>query len=179
MTSADFNRTMLALLGAIVFVGLIMEYTSLVFAPQVLKVPGYALPTSSGAAATAAAPAAPKETPLPELLAKADPKKGEADAKVCATCHNFDKGGGAKVGPDLWGVVGRPIASAPGFAYSDAVKALGGDWSYEKLNDWIANPKAMAAGTKMAFAGEKEPQKRADILAYLQTLSDSPVPFPK
>jgi cytochrome c len=179
MTSAEFNRTMLALLGAIVFVGLIIEYTSLVFAPQVLKVPGFALPSSAGAVATAAAPPAPKETPLPELLAKADPKKGAADAKICATCHNFDKGGGAKIGPDLWGVVGRPVASAPGFAYSDSVKSLGGDWSYAKLNDWIANPKAMASGTKMAFAGEKEPQKRADILAYLQTLSDQPVPFPK
>ena len=179
MTSAGFNRTMLAFLGAIVFVGLIMEYTSLAFAPQVLKVPGYALPTSTGGAPAAAAPAAPKETPLPELLAKADPKKGEADAKVCTTCHGFEKGGAAKVGPDLWAVVGRPVASAPGFAYSDSLKSLGGDWTYEKLNDWIANPKAMAAGTKMAFAGEKEGQKRADILAYLQTLSDSPVPFPK
>lgn len=177
MTAADFNRTMLAFFGALVFFGVIMEFTALVFAPQVLKVPGYALP--SGASAPAAAPAAPKETPLPELLAKADAKKGEADAKVCATCHNFDKGGAAKIGPDLWGVVGRPVASAPGFAYSDAVKALGGDWTYDKLNAWIANPKAMAAGTKMAFAGEKEAQKRADILAYLQSLSDSPVPFPK
>jgi len=179
MTSADFNRTMLALLGAIVFVGLIMEYTSLVFAPQVLKIPGYALPSSSGPSATTAAPAAPKETPLPELLAKADAKKGEADAKICATCHNFDKGGGAKIGPDLWGVVGRPVASAAGFAYSDSIKSVGGDWSYAKLNDWISNPKGMAAGTKMAFAGEKDAQKRADILAYLQTLSDQPVPFPK
>ncbi|MGO9420175.1 c-type cytochrome [Roseiarcus sp.] len=179
MTAENFNRTMLALFGALVFLGLIMEYTSFVFAPQVLKVPGFALPGSAEAPAAAAAPEAPKEVPLPELLAKADAKKGEADSKICATCHNFDKGGAAKVGPDLWGVVGRPIASAPGFSYSDAVKGLGGDWSYEKLDHWIANPKGMAAGTKMAFAGEKEPQKRADILAYLQSLSDQPVPFPK
>ena len=179
MTAENFNRTMLAFFGALVFFGLIVEYTGLVFAPQVLKVPGYALPGSAEAPAAAAAPAAPKETPLPALLAKADVKKGEADAKVCTTCHSFEKGGGAKVGPDLWGVVGRPVASTPGFSYSDAVKGLGGDWTYDKLNAWIENPKAMAAGTKMAFAGEKEPQKRADILAYLQTLSDSPVPFPK
>ena len=105
------------------------------------------------------------------LLAKADAKKGAQDAKVCTTCHNFDKGGAAKVGPDLWGVVGRPIASVAGFAYSDSLKAIGGDWTYEKLDHWIANPKGMASGTKMAFPGEKEPQKRADILAYLQTLS--------
>ena len=179
MTAADFNRTMLALFGSLVFVGLIMEYTSFVFAPQVLKVPGYALPGSAEAPASAPAPAAPKEVPLPELLAKADAKKGAADAKVCATCHSFEKGGPAKVGPDLWGVVGRPVASSAGFSYSDAVKGLGGDWTFDKLNGWIANPKAVASGTKMAFAGEKDPQKRADILAYLQSLSDQPVPFPK
>jgi len=179
MSVSDINRSVVALLGAIIFAWLLGSYTSFVFAPQVLKVPGFALPTSAAAPAVAAAPAAPKETPLPELLAKADAKKGQADAKICGTCHNFDKGGAVKVGPDLWGVVGRPIASAPGFAYSDGVKALGGDWTYEKLNNWIADPKAMAAGTKMAFAGEKDPQKRADILAYLQSLSDSPVPFPK
>ena len=180
MSVSDINRSLVALLGAIVFVWLIGSYTNALFPDQVLKVPGFALPTSAGApAATAAAPAAPKETPLPELLAKADAKKGESDAKICATCHSFDKGGAAKVGPDLWGVVGRPVASAEGFSYSDSVKALGGDWTYDKLNTWIANPKAVAAGTKMAFAGEKDAQKRADILAYLQSLSDSPVPFPK
>jgi cytochrome c len=179
MTAATFNRTMLALLMAIVFLGLIIEYTSLVFAPQVLKIPGFLLPTSAGAPAAPAAPEAPKEAPLPDLLAKADVKKGANDAKICGTCHSFEKGGPTKVGPDLWGVVGRPVASAAGFSYSDSVKGLGGDWSYEKLNQWITNPKAVASGTKMAFAGEKDAQKRADILAYLQSLSDSPVPFPK
>ena len=110
--------------------------------------------------------------------AKADAKKGAPDAKICTTCHTFEKGGAAKIGPPLWGVVGRPIASVPGFAYSDSVKALGGDWTYEKLNDWIKDPRAIASGTKMAFPGEKEAQHRADILAYLQTVSDAPVPFP-
>ena len=133
MTAADFNRTMLALFGALVFFGLIMEFTALVFAPQVPKIPGYALPLAALPPPRPRA-AAPKETPLPEPLAKADATKGEADAKVCATCHTFEKGGAAKIGPDLWGVVGRPVASAPGFAYSDAVKAIGGDWTYDKLN---------------------------------------------
>ncbi len=180
MTWTEFNRVMLALLGAIVFVGLIMEYTSLVFAPQILKTAAFPLPGSAGEAPSAAAgPAAPQEVPLPTLLAKADVKKGEADAKVCTTCHSFEKGGGAKVGPDLWGVVGRPVASVAGFAYSDSLKGVGGDWTYDTLDHWIANPKGMASGTKMAFAGEKDPQKRADILDYLQSLSDSSVPFPK
>lgn len=105
--------------------------------------------------------------------------KGRQYANICETCHNVQKGGGAKIGPDLWGVVGRKIASVATFAYSDALKGVNGDWSYEILNKWITDPKAMAPGTKMNFPGEKDPHRRADILAYLQTLADKPVPFPK
>ena len=130
-------------------------------------------------AATAEAPKAAPETPLPVLMAKADVTKGENDVKICATCHNFKEGAGAKIGPDLWNVVGRPVASFPGFVYSDDLKKIGGDWTYDKLNAWIADPKAMAPGTKMAFAGEKDEKKRADILDYLHTLSDKPVALPK
>ncbi len=179
MTSYDTNRTALALLGSILFAMLLVAFSNLVFAPERPAVPGFALPSATGALAEAPAAAAPKETPLPVLLAKADAKKGAQDSKVCATCHNFEKGGAAKIGPPLWGVVGRPIGSFPGFAYSDSLKGVGGDWTYEKLDHWIADPKGMASGTKMAFPGEKDPQKDADILAYLQTLSDKPVPFPK
>jgi cytochrome c len=178
MHAADFNKTALAALGSILFAMLLVAFSNLVFAPQRPAVPGYALPTSAAPSAAPAAAAAPPEEPLPALLAKADAKKGAQDAKVCTTCHTFEKGGAVKIGPPLWDVVGRPIASFPGFAYSDSVKALGGDWTYEKLDHWIGNPKGMASGTKMAFPGEKEAQKRADILAYLQTLSEKPVPFP-
>ena len=93
--------------------------------------------------------------PLPPLLAKADVKKGEEDAKICETCHNFKEGAGAKIGPDLWNVVGRRIASFPGFAYSDWLKKIGGDWTYEKLNKWITDPKAMAAGPRWPSPGKK------------------------
>ena len=123
--------------------------------------------------------AAAAEEPLPDLLAKADAKKGEADAKACLACHSFDKGGPVKVGPPLYGVVGRNVASIPGYAYSDSIKAIGGDWTYDELFKWLTNPKMLASGTKMSFAGESDAHRRADILAYLQTLSDSPVPFPK
>jgi cytochrome c len=178
MTSAEFNRAGLALLGSILFAMLLVAFSNLVFAPQRSAVPGFALPSSAEKPAAAAA-AAPKETPVSVLLAKADAKKGEQVAKVCATCHNFQKGQGPKIGPDLWDVVGRPVASESGFAYSDAIKKIGGDWTYEKLFHWVADPKAMASDTKMAFPGEHDPQKNADVLAYLQTLSDKPVPFPK
>jgi cytochrome c len=178
MHAAEFNRTALAILGSILFAMLLVAFSNLVFAPQRPAVPGFALPSGSEQAAQAPA-AAPKEEPLPILLEKADAKKGEQVAKVCTTCHSFEKGGTVKIGPPLWDVVGRPVASFPGFAYSDSVKALGGDWTYEKLNDWTKDPKAIASATKMAFPGEKDAQKRADLLAYLETLSDKPVPFPK
>jgi cytochrome c len=179
MNSAEMNRTGLAVLGSILFAMLLVAFSNLVFAPQRPAVPGFALPSSSAEKPAAAAAAAPKETPVPVLLVKADAKKGEQIAKVCATCHNFQKGQGPKIGPDLWDVVGRPVASEAGFDYSDSIKKIGGDWTYEKLFHWVADPKALASGTKMAFPGEHDPQKDADVLAYLQTLSDKPVPFPK
>lgn len=179
MHSADTNRTALAVMGSILFAMLLVAFSNLVFMTPHLATPGYVLPTSAGGEKAAPVAEAPKAPPLPELLAKADPHKGEQIAKACATCHSFEKGGAAKIGPPLWGVVGRPVASIAGFAYSDSVKSLGGEWTFEKLAHWIADPKAMAASTKMAYPGEKDPQKDADILAFLQTLSDSPVPFPK
>jgi len=178
MESVNVNRVSLAALGSVLFVMLLVAFSNLVISPRIPAVPGFALPTG-GATAPAAAPKEAPEVPLPALLAKADPKKGEQIAKVCETCHNFKEGAGAKIGPDLWNVVGRPVGSFPGFAYSDALKKIGGDWTFEKLNDWIKAPSAMAPGTKMAFAGEKDAEKRADVLVYLQTLSDKPVPFPK
>jgi cytochrome c len=178
MDSENVNRVSLAALGSILFAMLLVAFSNLVISPKTPAVPGFALPTSGAATATNE-PAPPPSEPLPALLAKAEAKKGEQYAKVCQTCHNFEKGGGPKIGPPLWGVAGRPIASFPGFPYSDSLKAVGGNWTWEALNTMVSNPKMEASGTKMSFPGEKDPQKRADILAFLQTLSDSPVPFPK
>ena len=179
MDHVNVNRVSLSALGAVLFVMLLTAFSNLVMSPRTPKVPGFALPTSGPATEAAAGPAEPAQPPLPTLLAKADATKGAQFAKVCQTCHNFEKGAGPKIGPPLWGVAGRPIASVPGFAYSDSLKGVGGNWTWEALNVMVSNPKREASGTKMTFPGEKDPQKRADILAYLQTLSDSPVPFPK
>ena len=178
MDHVNVNRISLSALGAVLFVMLLVAFSNLVLSPRNPAVPGFALPTGEASHPAAEAKGAP-EVPLPALLAKADPKKGEHDAKVCETCHNFKEGAGKKIGPDLWNVVGRKVASVSGFDYSGAIKGVGGDWSYEQLNKWITDPAAMAPGTKMTFPGEKDANRRADILAYLQTLSDKPVPFPK
>ena len=114
-----------------------------------------------------------------ELIAKADPKQGEADTGVCKVCHKFDKGGGTLMGPDLYGVVGRKIASVEGFNYTPALKAHEGDWTYEKLDAWLKNPQAFAPGTAMAFPGVADDKKRAAIIAFLRTNAETPVPLPE
>ncbi|MFO1117117.1 MAG: cytochrome c family protein [Beijerinckiaceae bacterium] len=176
----EVNKMAGAVLGSLLVVMGLGFFSDALYAPDPMKKPGYALPAgdAAGGHATAAAPAAPAE-PLPVLLAKADAQKGQASAKPCTTCHSFDKGGPNKVGPALYGVVGRPKASEAGFSYSDAIKGKGGNWSFEDLNAFIQSPKAFAPGTKMAFAGEADAAKRADILAYLRSLSDNPAPLPK
>lgn len=179
MQTTTFNKVTMALLFVLLLTKGLGIFTSAIYAPVIPAKPGYALPAGTEAVAAAPAKPADNEPPLPVLLAKADPAKGQADTKVCQSCHNFEKGAGAKVGPPLYGVVGRPKASVAGFAYSDALKGKGGEWTYEDLNQFITKPSAYAAGTKMSYPGESEGSKRADILAYLQTLSENPVPFPK
>jgi cytochrome c len=179
MDSFEFNKIAGGLLGTLLFTMALGVFSDGIFSHAKLAKPGYDLPAAEegGAEGGAAAPAA--AAPLPERLAKADPKKGEASAKACTACHNFEKGAGAKIGPPLYGVVDRARASVPGFAYSDAMKSKGGNWTFDELDKFVANPKGDIPGTKMAYAGEKDPQKRADIVDYLNSLSDSPKPLPK
>ena len=109
--------------------------------------------------------------PIGPLLAKADPKRGEQLAKVCQTCHTFNKGGPNKIGPNLWDVTEEQIASVPGYQFSAALeKDKSEKWDQEKLNQWLYNPQSFAKGTKMTFAGFPKAQDRADVIAYLDTL---------
>lgn len=112
------------------------------------------------------------------LLAGASAEHGAQIAKQCEICHNLQEGQGPKVGPALYGIVGRPVASVPGFNYSAALKAKGGTWTFGALNTWLTNPRADVPGTAMTFAGLPEKQ-RADVIVYLDTLSKNPLPLPK
>jgi cytochrome c len=139
-------------------------------------------------AAAALAPAAPGAAPaagnapseIGPLLAKADPAKGQANTTryACAACHSFTEGGKSGIGPNLYNIVGAPHAHMQGFAYSEALKKVPGDWTYEDLNRWLAKPATYAPGTKMAFPGIPDPVARADVIAYLRSLSTSPKPLP-
>ena len=138
----------------------------------------------------AAAPAKDPAAPAPAasaagggeggaLLAKANAENGAGIFKKCATCHTYEKGKGKAIGPNLWGVVNRPKASFEGFEYSADMKAKGGNWTFADLTTFVTKPKAYVPGTKMVFNGLSNPEDVADVVAYLATLADTPVPLPK
>ena len=137
-----------------------------------------AKPASEGAAAGTQVAAVDTKA-LDGLLANASAERGAQVAKQCQICHNVEEGKGPKIGPDLYGVVDRPVASQPGFNYSAALKGKGGKWTFAALDKWITNPRADVPGTNMTFAGISKETQRADVIAYLDTLSKSPVPLPK
>lgn len=139
-------------------------------------------------AQNAAQPAAAAPAPEPAaggfvaLIAAADPAKGQAASRRCLACHTVEKTGANKIGPKLWGVVNRPVASVPDYSYSDAMKefSAGGQkaWTYSELDPYLLDPKAHVPGTKMVFPGIKKDDERASVIAYLRTLADAPAPLP-
>jgi cytochrome c len=143
-----------------------------------LEKPAIAIQGAPAEATTAAAKPA-ELPPIAPLLAKADVATGESTVKkLCTSCHTFNEGGKAGVGPNLYGVVGGPHAHMEGFNYTAGMKAKTGPWTFDELNEWLHQPSAYVPGTRMAFAGIKNDQQRADVIDYLRSLSANPVPLP-
>jgi cytochrome c len=178
MDSFEVNKIVGAILATfLVMVVLNITAEAVFTAPPPAK-PGYEVKIPEKTTTPAAGqPAAPEE-PIEKLLASASVERGQMTAKQCATCHTFDKGGPNAVGPNLYGVVGRPRASEPGYNYSAAMKAKGGDWSIDELNKFLSNPQGYIPGINMRFAGLPRGNQRADVIDYLNSLSDNPKPLP-
>jgi cytochrome c len=178
MDSFELNKILGAVLGTCLFVLSLNIAAGALYSPPKVTKPGYEIAVQEHApeADKGAAPAAAE--PIEPLLANASLERGEASAKKCIACHTFGKGEPNKVGPNLWGVVGRNKASHPGFNYSAALKAKGGTWTIDDINAFVTNPKAAVPGTAMTFAGIPRASERADLIAYINSRADSPAPLP-
>jgi len=178
--SFELNKILGAILGTCLGLLAINIAAGAIFAPTNPAKPGYEIevPEQKPGGQPQQQPQE-QQQPIEQLLANADVGRGENAAKKCAACHTFNKGGRPLVGPNLWGVVGRPKGSEAGFNYSAAIKSKGGNWTIDDINQFITNPKAFVPGTNMTFAGVSRATERADIIAYLNGLSDNPAPLPK
>ncbi|PZO79715.1 MAG: cytochrome c family protein [Mesorhizobium amorphae] len=180
MDSFEFNKVIGAVLGAFFLLFSVAIVSDAIFAAPAPERPGYVIeaaePQAGGAAEAAERPS------IAVLLASADADAGATAFKKCQACHSGEKGGPNKIGPDLWDLVNRPIATHEGFAYSGAMKEFsqGGTvvWDWDHLDHFLHGPKAYISGTAMSFAGLKRDDERANLIAYLRTLSDNPAPLP-
>lgn len=147
--------------------------------PTTLAENAYPIQIADAPAAGPAAPEAPSLEPVLPLLADADVAAGEAAFRACASCHTYEQGGPNRVGPNLWNIVGNNHAHIEGFNYSGAMQERHDEpWSYEALNAFLANPRQALPGTRMAYNGMRSVQDRANLIAWLRTLSDDPQPLP-
>lgn len=181
MDSFELNKMAGALLATVFVLMSVRLASDAIFHTEVPEKPGFVI---EAAEATGGEEAAGGEVaavePISPLLASADVAAGKTVFKKCASCHTIDSGGANKVGPNLYGIVGRGMGTHEGFNYSVGMKefAAGKTWDYESLSQFITKPKAYIKGTSMGFAGVAKPDERANLIAYLRNQAATPVPLP-
>ncbi|TIS56063.1 MAG: cytochrome c family protein [Mesorhizobium sp.] len=182
MDSFEINKLLAGFLGTVFIVFSVGIVSDALFHSAQPEKPGFAIEAAEESAEGGPAAPAAEAKPIADLLAKANVETGAAIFKKCQACHSGEKGGPNKVGPDLWDLIDRPVAAHEGFAYSAGMKdfSKGGSekWTYDNINQFITSPKKFVKGTAMGFAGLPKDEDRANVIAYLRTLSDNPKPLP-
>ena len=179
MNSFELNKILGAILATCLITLALNIGAGAIFAPEKPAKPGFNIAVKEQGEGEKAGAAKEADPPVDTLLAKASIEKGQGVAKQCQACHTFEKGGPNRVGPNLWNIVNRPRASEAGFNYSAGMKSKGGNWTFDELYKFLANPRGYIPGTAMTFAGLSRPEQRADVIDFLHTLADNPVPLPK
>jgi cytochrome c len=179
MDSFEWNKIIGAVLGTAIFIFVVRQAAEVIYEPEKPAKPGYVV--EGVVESTASAAATPAVETMPDwgtVLPAADVAAGKTISGKCEQCHDLSKGGPNKIGPNLYGVVDRARASHPGFDYSSAMKAKGGNWTYDELFKFIKSPGSYIAGTKMSFAGISSEKDRTNLIAYLRSNADAPVAIP-
>ena len=180
MNSFELNKVLGAILGTCLIMLALNIGAGAIFTPEKPSKPGYNIAVKEESAGEKAGAPKEPEQPIEALLAQASVEKGQATAKQCQACHTFEKGGPNRVGPNLWNIVGSGRGEdRGGFNFSAAMKGKGGTWSFDELNKFLTNPRGYIPGTAMTFAGLSRAEQRADVIDYLRTLADNPLPLPK
>jgi cytochrome c len=179
MDDLKFNKYAAGVLCGLLLIMAGVKIADVLLPHQELAEDAYPFDVAATAQTDSTQTEAPKGAdPILAMLAAADIAAGEKTGKKCAACHSFNEGGKTKIGPNLWNIVNAPVARDSGFSYSGAMADLGGVWSYTALNHFFYKPKQWLKGTKMNFAGVKKAEDRANVIAWLRSLSSSPADFP-
>ena len=178
MDSFELNK----IIGAILLVALLIiglgKISNLVFKVNKPEKAGYKVEVASVDTETEVEEIIKKEVDIASLLSMGDLSHGEKVFKKCAACHSINSGGGNKIGPALYNVVGRQIGGLSDYKYSKALVEYGKNWNFKELNGFLLKPKDWIKGTKMAYAGLRKEKDRASVILYLNKNSDNPLPLP-
>ena len=180
MDSYEFNKIAGAILGSVLLILGVKNVADVIYATHAPDKPAYVVEGVAETGSQETAAEKPAEVPMSQMMAQADAAKGQTVMKKCAACHTWDKGGKNKVGPNLYGILGRAAGSVDGFKYSSGMQARAGEigaWSYDTLGEFLAGPKKFIKGSAMALA-VKKPNQRADVIMFLRGQSDAPMDLP-
>ena len=181
MDGFEINKVIAAIILTVLVVVGINKLTDKIFFIEKPQESAYKIEISETATIVKTASSevsATESVDIASLLSQGNVTHGEKVFKKCAACHSIAKNGKNKIGPALWGTLGRKVASVSDYKYSKALTAYGKNWSFEEMNGFLIKPSKWIPNNKMGFAGLKSEKDRASIMIYLNQNSDTPKALP-